>query len=500
MRKAALLVLLGAAPAGAQDPSTEAYKLFFKEEIAPEWKTESMSEIRKVMLTGFQRHDVPDAAEWLMTDVLAKGEEGAIVREAVRVLCLYKTPETVARMAEVWERKLRKPWYAKALAALAFGTSKQKEIDEVLAKALKDRDERVVICACRAVGQGKKLAFRADLEKLVSHKHPLVRGAEMRALGELGGEESLPLIFKAFCGDASHRARYDAWIALRKLTLLELPCDPSQWAEFWQKRAGEVPEGEANPWGTSFPKFARNVGPASRFFGIPVLGDRICFVIDVSLDMANPFTVDIKAEREKPAEERIPNFFNVKTRWDLAIANVKECLDGLPEDVEFAVVFFSHEHTVWPDGGKFTKNRETARKQLIQHMEELKVGGSTAMFEGFRAGWGLLKDGNEDVNFDKGCDTILFVTDGRPTDGELKNRPDRLRDDAWRVAVPRALRIHAVGVHYHEYELLKALAKETGGLYVHAQQAGDTTEPQDLDFWPAKKKAFEEARKAKKGQ
>lgn len=494
------LCLLAAVAARAQDPGTERFKLFLKEEVAPEWKTEPLSELRKVMLTGFQRHDVPDAAEWLMTEVLAKEEAGDLLREAVRVLSTYKSPATVARMAEVWERRLKRQWSARALAALAFAGSRQREIDDALALALKDRDERVLICACRAVGEGRKAAFRADLERLAGHKHPLVRGAALLALGELGGEESLPLVFKAFCTDTSHRARYDAWLSLRKLTLKDLPCDPSRWADFWRERAAEAPEGEPNPWGTGFPRPARNAGPAARFFGIPVLGDRICFVLDVSLDMANPFNVDIKAEREKPPEERMPNFFNVKTRWDLVQAHVKECLDHLPEDVEFGAVFFNHEFTRWPDNGKFARNKETARRALLKHMEELKVGGSTAMWEGLREGWGFLKEGNEDINFDKGCDTLLFVTDGRPTDGELKNRPDRLRDEAWRAAVPRGLRIHAVGVHYHEYELLKALARDSGGLYVHAQQAGDTTEPQDLEFWPAKKKAFEEARKAQRNK
>jgi hypothetical protein len=42
------------------------------------------------------------------------------------------------------------------------------------------------------------------------------------------------------------------------------------------------------------------------------------------------------------------------------------------------------------------------------------------------------------------------------------------------------------------------MARDSGGLYVHFQQEGDTAEPQDLEFWPAKKKAFEEARKARK--
>jgi hypothetical protein len=73
-----------------------------------------------------------------------------------------------------------------------------------------------------------------------------------------------------------------------------------------------------------------------------------------------------------------------------------------------------------------------------------------------------------------------------------------LRDEVWLVATLRNVRFHTVGIHNHQFDLLQAMARDSGGLYVHVQQAGDTAEPQDLEFWPAKKKAFEEARKARK--
>ena len=91
----------------------------------------------------------------------------------------------------------------------------------------------------------------------------------------------------------------------------------------------------------------------------------------------------------------------------------------------------------------------------------------------------------------------MFTTDGRPTHGKLAKMPDRVRDEVWRVALARNLHVHAVGLHNHQFDLLQAMAKDSGGLYVHAQEHGDTAEPQDLDFWPAKKKAFEAARKKK---
>ena len=84
------------------------------------------------------------------------------------------------------------------------------------------------------------------------------RPSRRRHTALLGGERSLPLILTVFCRDLSHRVRYDAWVALRKLTMLELPCVPIDWLDFWKKRSGEVAEGEPNPWGKTFPRPARN--------------------------------------------------------------------------------------------------------------------------------------------------------------------------------------------------------------------------------------------------
>jgi len=167
--------------------------------------------------------------------------------------------------------------------------------------------------------------------------------------------------------------------------------------------------------------------------------------------------------------------------------------------MEVAFVFYNEKATPWPEGGKFVKLNASARDKIGELLDTgVRLESVTAMYEGLKAAWGLLKGGDPDVNFDRGCDTIVFVTDGRPTFGDLANKPERLMDEAWRIAVTRQLRFHTVGLFNHQFDLLQGMARDSGGLYVHAQPADDGAEPQDLEFWPAKKKAFEEERKRKK--
>jgi len=493
------LPLLFAAQALAQDdPMVGRYKQFFREEIAGKWEREGLAEMRVVMVRGFQRHDVPEAARWLMLKAMSD-EAGDVVRAAVQILSNYKGPGTVAAMADAWGKKFKKSPEGRALVLEAFGKIKLDTAEGPIAKGFKDRDARVAAAACLAAGAGPRIKFRADLEKLLKHKHPVVRAAACTALAQLGGEQSLPLIFKVFCGDASHRVRHDAWQACKKLTLLDLPCDPTAWQDFWKERAGEATGDSKNPWGATFPRLHAKARPAASFFKIPVLADRIVFVLDTSNDMNSPWLIDHKTERKKPKADRIPSFFSVKTRWGLVKAYVNACLKQLPEDTRVAFVFYNLNVAVFPETGKFLKNTKKSRGLIKKHLDEgVTLGGTTALFDGLARGWGFLKEGDADTNFKKGCDTLVFVTDGRPTAGRLKKLPDRIRDEVWRVAASRQIHVHAVGLHNHQFDLLQAMAKDSGALYVHAQQHGDPAEPQDLDFWPKKKKAFEQARKKTK--
>ena len=484
----------------ADDPRVLEYETFFRERIAPEWKGFSPTE-KAIVVLDFARHPVPVAAEWLMLEVLLKEPSAHVQRAVVGVLAGYKDPATVGHMATLWEKKFRKPAEARALALHAFAGSKLKEAARPIGLGLKDRDPRVVQSACRVAGIALRREFLPRLVKLLDRKEWAIVSGALQALAELQADETLPQVFRVFCGTKSHRVRYDAWLTLRKLALDDkLPCDPLEWKEWWieqRKDAQAQLEADArNPWGDAFPHLYTKIARPARFFGIPVLADRICLVIEGTQSMMEPWNVDHKAERAKPRNQRIPGFFNVKTRWGLTRNWIKEVLKNLPGTTEVGLVFYNTDIVRYPESGRLFRNSEKTRAKAFAFLGEgFKLKATPMMFDGLLAGWGFLKDGNPDYNFKKGCETILFVTDGTPTYGILAKKPDQIRDEAWRIAMVRNVRIHTVGVHYHSYELLKEMAKDSGGLYVHMQQAGDTTEPQDLDFWPEKKKAFEKSRK-----
>lgn len=501
MRVTLLLLLLACGAAAQEDPRSAKFREYYKRDIQGQFTREPLSEMRLVIVRGIEKLDCPDAARWLMLDVIPNDEAGDVVREAVRVLGRFKSPATLAEMNSIFAKQYKKDWEARALTLLAFGKIKNETAKESIAVGLAAKDPRVVGAACEAVGIGRRLEFKADLIALLKHKHWAARSGAALALAELRATEAMPEVFRLFCSDPSHRVRYDAWVALKALSLEKHPCTPEKWQKWWEEQAGAVPGDQPNPWGTRFPRVVKEAEKHAKFFGIPVLADRIMFVLDVSLDMNNSWKIDHAAQRKMEPEKRIPNFFVVKTRWDLVRSWVNQCLKNLPDKIQIGFVFFNHELAVFPETGKLLKLNKRARSAVAKHLEEnVKRSGSTAMYEGLKAGWGFLKEGNPDYNFNKGCETILFVTDGQVKDGELRNKPDRLRDEVWRVAKTRRMRVHTVGLHNHGFALCAAMARDSGSLYVHAQEHGDGAEPQDLEFWPEKKKAFEAERKKRRGR
>lgn len=488
------ILLLLAAPALAEDILETKFREFYEYDLRQAWIDRKDSELRTILLKKLQPHDTAGAARWLLQEVILANEPADEVREAHRILSMYKGSPAAGAMAEVLA-KSKRGTDARGLILLALGRMRVPEAEAPLEAALKDADVRTLVAACDAVGASLKTELAPKVVPLLAHRSPIVRTAAVRCVAALRAVEPMPALLKCFCGETDPRVRYEAWKALAELTKEKLPCDPPAWKEWFAKESAANPE----LWGTSFPPVKGPAAAPAYFFRIPIHSDRICFVLDASGRMEDAWAIDFEAERKKEGPDRTPGFFNVKTRWQLVLAHLGECLKRLPDSTEVAIVCYSHEVKTFPeDRLRYWKNSPKNREKLLDQASKVERSGANAMYEGLAAGWGFLKGGSLEANYEAGCDTLVFVTNGQPSAGEMKNKPERIQHEAWRVALLRKMTIHTVGIHNHAYDLLKGMAKDTGGLYVHVQQLGDAAEPQDLDFWPEKKKAFEEARKARK--
>jgi len=499
-----LLLLARPGMGGEDDARTQAFKRYRAESIRHVFSsTVATSEERVIAIRGLDKYGCPAAARWLVLEVLANSDEGDLIREATRLLTRYRGSETTAEMAKLWGTKLKKNIVARTLLTLAMGPKRNEESRGVLRAAFKLGDARIVAAACRAAAAGDDDTFKPQLVAALRHKVPLVRATAAIALSDLAEFDSMPVVFRMFCTDKSNFVRFRAWQALGRFEKdNRIPCETQKWVDWWKLKKSawdeEVGEGKS-PWGESFPGGSSNV-KAARWFGIPVLADRVVFVLDATQRMDQGWKIDPVKERVKPAAERTPNYFSVKTRYALSLAHFNRALKEMAGKTQFALALYHDKaappnHSIVPESGKWLKVSKKTRGTLRDAAKKYEPGGTSSLYEGLMAGFAF-QASKRPVKH--GVQVICFLTNGRPTGGEFKDRADRIKGEIWVAAQARGVIIHAVGLHNHDFALLQDFAKESGGLYVHVQQEGDTVEPQDLNFWPDKKAVFNYRRGKKK--
>jgi hypothetical protein len=253
-------------------------------------------------------------------------------------------------------------------------------------------------------------------------------------------------------------------------------------------------------------------------FDTEIIGLRHVFVIDVSESMQLPLRIDLdeiqrrrerrgpvsgerrgdkdeeEEERRRAAEEdplrQLP-WQDIRTRLDLAREELSRAIRMLPPGLKFAIVVYSTDVRVLTDGFVDSTPANTAR--WSREARELKLESMTnihgALMQALRVSDRGISAQHPSVDRDcvlTGADTIVFMTDGWATWDDQSNIrvedprnrvpasigdgpyimgediwPDILRHNRFRKVI-----INTVGIGNHDKELMRVLARETGGTYV----------------------------------
>jgi hypothetical protein len=252
-------------------------------------------------------------------------------------------------------------------------------------------------------------------------------------------------------------------------------------------------------------------------FDTEIIGKRHVFVIDVSDSMRWPLRIDLdeiqrrrerrgpvsgqrRGEAEEEEERRrrqeedplrqLP-WQDIRTRLDLAREELSRSIRMLPPGLKFAVVVYSTNVRVLTDGYVESTPANTAR--WSREVRELELESMTnihgALMQALRINDTGIDAKNPSVDRNcvlTGADTIVFMTDGWATwDDQSQSRVDDPRnnvansigdgpyimgDDIWPDILRhnrfRKVIINTIGIGNHDSELMRRLARETGGTYV----------------------------------
>jgi uncharacterized protein YegL len=271
-------------------------------------------------------------------------------------------------------------------------------------------------------------SLQAGIDNL-AHASWNVRAAAIELLRALRLAGGVPALIARLDKEDS-RLRADLFDALADLTGQHFPSQ-QMWDRWWQQ------EGKAFTVAAPKPANKRANEPTTvSYFNLPVVSERIVFVLDTSGSMNQPMgTGGI-------------------TRLDEAVRQLGRVLERLPAKTRFNVVTFGGKATAVHE--KLVPLDDKSRAATMAALGELTAGTATNVHDGL-----LLAFRDPEV------DTIYLLTDGQPSAGPIVD-PVALAAAVVNWNLSRSVRIHTVSVGTKS-NLLEQLAADSGGENVVAR-------------------------------
>ncbi len=208
--------------------------------------------------------------------------------------------------------------------------------------------------------------------------------------------------------------RHAAHDALKSLTGAVFAMEqPEKWREWWGTVKNEfvvadVPEKVEGKGGPN------ETVTENDFFGIPVRGSRVLFVVDSSGSMAAPI------HGRNPSSDAA----NYSNKMDAAKGELKRVVARLTIDQQFNCVRFSNSSELWKKG--LVEASERNKKTFDKWADDLRADGGTNLWSAMHDGlaWESLVYGSR---YGATVDEVFILSDGLPSLGEVQDPKQILR-------------------------------------------------------------------------
>ena len=431
--------------------------------------------VRSMLLDAAARLRAPSAIDAVIR--LAAGDDDVAPRRRHRmlrpaaVLVLGQIEHPVARRpaeaALADEERTVRLAAAEALltrgdanSADAIASALHRETDPGVAKLLTLSLERALRVHAEELGPARvRRALSIALETLGRHGWRVdVVIVEMCA--QLRSRDAIPALVgvldrirKADDPRAFGFLRERTHTVLRSLTGAILPADdPDAWQAFWESEKDklEVPK-NAGPYGDDDTNRT-----TTGFFGIPVHGQRVVFLIDISGSM--------QAAHPLPQHHTSTGRGIESTRLGAAKVELIRAIEGLPEDAHFNVIAF--ESRIDPLFNEMQPANSRVRSRVRDRVARLHASGGTNIWGALKSALDLRELSWGDTELPE-VDEVFLLSDGAPSAGELTNANDI--EAAVREANRlKGVRIHTIYLGASDSGFMQRLADENGGRYVRS--------------------------------
>ncbi len=358
---------------------------------------------------------------------VAKEHDDAVKRVLLRALGDQRDPASIDTLVE-FARRRNGPMRSIALSALArigFDNERVRGFFVGLLDAPQWPDRLLAIAAA---GESGDPSLCASMLPCLGHSQWQVRLALLRALRKLRCRDAIEPLIERLANEESGRVRHALAVTLYVITGVHLYDDVETWRRWWRENAATFRVPKEPP--AKIPA-ASDTNP--EFYGIPLVSNRIAFVIDQSGSMS--------ATSGTAAASRL----------DIAKSEVLRSIAQLDRKAKINVVLFNNGVRAWRDGLVFLS--PSRRANLEKWLARRSPNGGTNLYDGLERAL-LLKE----------VDTVYLLSDGEPGVGRFIEASDILRE-VRRLNLTRGIAIHCVSIG-RASPLLRELAAAFDGHYV----------------------------------
>jgi HEAT repeat protein len=368
----------------------------------------------------------------------------------------------------------------------ALGLTGSKEAVPALLAAAKGGRERVGVAAADALMLIKDPSAAPALIAMLNGGSWRTQVAAINALAALRVKESVwPLI--AYLKDSQGRPQEDCRVALQAVTTMDFGMNGARWEEWWNgvKDTWNVPPIPEKKKVEVVEKGDRYGRVERGYHQMKITSRKVLFVIDISASMLDP--IRVKRGRNDPEGPT-----KASPKLDLAREELARTLRTLDEHTNFNVIAFEsdirffrkeaiagtpgniQEAIQWVEKQKPRTTGGGGMRQSSGVDSDGMLMGRTNTYGALKAAFGLpykpKKKGEGGTTGaggaapKPGIDTVYFLTDGEPTEGETTNIDEIIQDvTQWNRSA--RLIINTIGMSETNAlkRLLQDLARVTGG-------------------------------------
>ena len=423
--------------------------------------------IRETVHLVLLRSTEPEVLDVLREEGL--GDANPLVRAGVaRVLGQLRDAAARPRLEELLADR---HWLVKADAAYALQQIGDPASRAALAGQLDTRNEKAWMAVTDAYASfpGRTKRETLALAERISDKHWQVRLTAVKALRRVGTDDCLgPLIHQFAAEDG--RMKLELHATLKVIARDDLGPNPDTWRRWWdhqQKTYGglppDLPEMPDNPADARYGNPEDVPEDQPHYYGRRFFSRSICYVLDTSGSMK--FTMHMRPEQATTLGD-IPTS---GSRMEIARSALIDSILRLDPRTRVRMVFFSTGVKLnEPDLAAASPAQVAA---IRRKLESLRPDGETNFYGAIKAALGMHGTSTLDKSLPETPDTVFFLTDGRPTRGQIQPMPELT---SWMRNVNRfaKVRMHviALGELNVDIDSLRVLAEAGDGETIWIQE------------------------------